>query len=38
MLETVGLRKEYPGTVALNDVSVNFEAGQIHALLNFQIS
>ncbi|MCK5566073.1 MAG: sugar ABC transporter ATP-binding protein [Planctomycetes bacterium] len=33
MLETVDLRKEYPGTVALNDVSVNFEAGQVHALI-----
>ncbi len=33
MLETVDLRKEYPGTVALDDVSVNFEAGQVHALI-----
>jgi len=33
MLETVDLRKEYPGTVALNDVSVNFEGGEVHALI-----
>ena len=33
MLKAVDLRKEYPGTVALNDVSVNFEAGQVHALI-----
>jgi ribose transport system ATP-binding protein len=32
-LETVSLRKEYPGTVALNDLSVRFEGGRIHALL-----
>lgn len=33
ILETVGLRKEYPGTVALHDVSLRFEGGKIHALL-----
>lgn len=33
MLKAVDLRKEYPGTIALNDVSVNFEAGQVHALI-----
>jgi ribose transport system ATP-binding protein len=33
MLKAVELRKEYPGTLALNNVSVEFEAGQIHALI-----
>jgi len=32
-LETVALRKEYPGTVALRDVSLRFDGGRIHALL-----
>ena len=32
-LETVRLRKEYPGTVALRDVSLKFDGGRIHALL-----
>jgi ribose transport system ATP-binding protein len=32
-LEAVSLRKEYPGTVALRDVSVSFTGGSIHALL-----
>jgi len=32
-LQTVSLRKEYPGTVALNDVSVSFSGGNIHALI-----
>ncbi len=32
-LETIGLRKEYPGTTALKDVSICFEGGQVHALL-----
>jgi ribose transport system ATP-binding protein len=32
-LQTIALRKEYPGTVALRDVSVSFEGGKIHALL-----
>ena len=32
-LQTVALRKEYPGTVALDDVSVSFAGGQVHALL-----
>lgn len=27
------ITKRYPGVVALNDVSVDFEAGQVHALL-----
>ncbi len=33
LLETVGIRKEYPGTVALDDVSVRFEGGKVSALL-----
>jgi len=33
ILETVSLRKEYPGTVALCDVSLKFNGGKIHALL-----
>ena len=32
-LQTISLRKEYPGTVALNDVSVAFSGGKIHALI-----
>ncbi|HTY35514.1 MAG TPA: sugar ABC transporter ATP-binding protein [Bacteroidota bacterium] len=32
-LQTISLRKEYPGTIALNDVSVSFDGGQIHALI-----
>jgi len=32
-LETIALRKEYPGTLALNDVSVRFDGGRIHALI-----
>src|SRR5438105_9282901 len=32
-LETIAIRKEYPGTVALDDVSVSFEGGKVHALL-----
>jgi ribose transport system ATP-binding protein len=32
-LITRALRKEYPGTVALRDVSVRFDGGTIHALL-----
>jgi ribose transport system ATP-binding protein len=33
VLETVAIRKEYPGTVALDDVSVRFAGGKVHALL-----
>jgi ribose transport system ATP-binding protein len=33
MLQAVDIRKEYPGTVALDDISVTFEAGRIHALI-----
>lgn len=32
-LQTLSLRKEYPGTIALNDVSVTFTGGKIHALI-----
>ena len=33
MLQAVDIRKEYPGTVALDGVCVTFEAGKIHALI-----
>jgi ribose transport system ATP-binding protein len=32
-LETFRIRKEYPGTVALNDVSLRFDGGRVVALL-----
>ena len=32
-LETIALRKVYPGTVALDDVSLRFEGGKINALI-----
>jgi ABC-type sugar transport system ATPase subunit len=32
-LETIRIRKEYPGVVALDDVSVRFEGGRVSALL-----
>ncbi len=32
-LETVGIRKQYPGTLALDDVSLRFEGGKVSALL-----
>ena len=32
-LQTFNIRKEYPGTVALDDVSIKFEGGRIHALI-----
>jgi len=32
-LQTENIRKEYPGTLALDNVSVSFEGGKIHALL-----
>ncbi|HEY3322211.1 MAG TPA: sugar ABC transporter ATP-binding protein [Planctomycetota bacterium] len=32
-LETQRIRKEYPGTLALEDVSVRFDGGRIHALI-----
>jgi len=32
-LETVSLRKEYPGTIALNNVSVSCAGGRVRALL-----
>jgi ribose transport system ATP-binding protein len=33
ILSVKNLTKTYPGVVALNDVSMNFEAGEVHALL-----
>jgi ribose transport system ATP-binding protein len=33
LLEAIGIRKEYPGTVALDDVTVSFEGGRVHALV-----
>ncbi len=33
MLEAVKLRKEYPGTLALDDMTIKFEAGKVHALI-----
>jgi ribose transport system ATP-binding protein len=32
-LQTIRIRKEYPGTLALDDVSVQFQAGKVSALL-----
>ena len=32
-LETASLRKEYPGTLALNDASLSFASGKVHALI-----
>jgi ribose transport system ATP-binding protein len=32
-LQTIRIRKQYPGTLALDDVSVQFEAGRVSALL-----
>lgn len=32
-LETRALRKEYPGTLALADVSIGFSGGEVHALI-----
>lgn len=33
ILETRSIIKNYPGTVALNNVSVSFESGKVHALI-----
>ena len=33
VLETRNIVKQYPGTLALNDVSVSFESGKVHALI-----
>lgn len=33
ILETRNVTKNYPGTVALNKVSVSFESGKVHALI-----
>ena len=33
MLETINICKEYPGTIALRNVSVKFENGSVHALI-----
>ena len=32
-LEAIHIHKEYPGTVALDDVSLGFEGGRVHALI-----
>ncbi|MFC1563470.1 sugar ABC transporter ATP-binding protein [candidate division KSB1 bacterium] len=32
-LQVTKLRKEYPGTVALDDVSITFQEGKVHALI-----
>ena len=32
-LQTVGIGKDYPGTVALDDVSLSFEGGRIYGLI-----
>ena len=32
-LEVSGIRKQFPGVVALDDVSLRLRAGEIHALL-----
>ena len=33
LLELNHITKRYPGVVALDDVSVSFESGEVHALL-----
>lgn len=33
ILKTEGIRKDYPGTRALNQVSVSFDSGKVHALI-----
>lgn len=33
VLETRGIVKNYPGTVALDDIAVSFESGKVHALV-----
>lgn len=33
MLQAVKLRKEYPGTLALDDITIEFEAAKVHALI-----
>ncbi len=33
VLEAKGIEKRFPGTVALHDVSVSFDAGRVHAVL-----
>ena len=32
-LEAIHIHKEYPGTIALDDVSLGFEGGKVHALI-----
>ncbi|MCD4830195.1 MAG: sugar ABC transporter ATP-binding protein [Anaerohalosphaeraceae bacterium] len=32
-LETVGIHKKYPGTVAIDNISIKFEGGNVHALM-----
>ena len=33
VLELQNVTKEYPGVIALNDVSISFEAGEIHSIM-----
>ena len=33
ILEAKGVKKVFPGTVALQDVSVSFDEGKVHAVL-----
>ena len=33
ILQMKHIAKRYPGVIALNDVSVDFEKGKVHALL-----
>ena len=35
VLQMQHITKRYPGVVALNDVSVDFEAGQVHAPVSY---
>ena len=35
VLQMMHITKRYPGVVALDDVSIDFEKGQVHALLDY---